>query len=554
MPQIIRLAGMKYFLTQKLSWNQINKFPHNTFVWEGIDGSRVITHFPPADNYCSHANAADVLKSESNFKDKERSSEALLVYGHGDGGGGPNPKMLEMLSRLEASAFGGTPSVQFGSPVDFFERIEKNIDQYCVWSGELYFEYHRGTYTTQAKNKLWNRRAEELMREIEMMSFFSHMLRASESYDRESIEKWWKLILLNQFHDVIPGTSIHCVYEDSTAHYDYIFQEGSQKRETVANSLASLYKSENSATNRMIVVNPLSFERTEIVNVAGLELDSEHSLMVQENENTKLGVVKTDACGFAIIDGSSICNVEQAVSIKKSGGSFVLQNKWISAEIDSSGHLVSLVWLANGREIVQTRSKGNHLVMFDDHPLFWDAWDVDAYHLEKRIEFHMTTDTAPKILEEGPIRVAIQFEIPISEQSSITQTIRLTSESSALEFDTTVEWHESHKFLKVEFPFDIRSQQCTYEIPYGWVQRPTHFNTSWDLARFEVCAHRWADLSEYNFGVALLNDCKYGYSTRGSLMSLSLLRSPKAPDETADMGVQNFRYAIYPHEKSFQVS
>ena len=547
MPQIIKLAGMKYFLTQKLCWNQINKFPHNTFVWEGIDGSRVVTHFPPADNYCSHARIGDILKSEHNFKDKERSSEGLLVYGHGDGGGGPNAKMIEMLTRVQENSFGSIPSLNFGSPVDFFERLEKRKDEYCVWSGELYFEYHRGTYTTQAKNKLYNRRSEDLMRELELLLVLCNNNKSINDCTsfKNPFTKWWKLILLNQFHDVIPGTSIHCVYEDSNSHYESIFNESTIVKNDL---LKKLQKTGNDES--YLIVNPLGFNRRELVEVPKSFIKNSNGSNQDINDSTVLALVDIPSAGYTM--NTNFLVTENTVSLTNNNNGFNIKNKWINVDIDITGQITSLIWISTGKQIIEQGKRGNHFIMFDDNPLFWDAWDVDVYHLEKRFEFHNEAQITNEIIENGPLRVSIQFTIPISKESSIIQTIRITSESQLIEFDNIVDWNESHKFLKVEFPTTIRSQQCTYEIPYGWVQRPTHYNTSWDLARFEVCGHRFADLAEYNFGVSLLNDCKYGYSTKDSKMTLSLLRSPKAPDETADMGKHEFKFAFYPHENSFQ--
>lgn len=566
LPQIIRKAGMKYFLTQKLSWNQINKFPHNTFIWEGIDGSNVITHFPPADNYCSHATPADIYKSEHNFKDKEGSSSALLVYGHGDGGGGPNPKMLEYLTRISNSSFGGLPSIEFKSPVDFFNELEKSSSRFCKWNGELYFEYHRGTYTTQAKNKLFNRRCEDLMREFELLSFISQFLTSNNQlYNKKQIRKLWKLILLNQFHDVIPGTSIPCVYEDSTTHYTFIFNELKSNKENLLKLILENNLNSSSIDNnkkQFFIFNSLGFQRNEIIEIPFSEdILNDKNLLVQpiNNNQSILAVASIPPCGFTIQNYTNLIqsnnNVTHPVQIEEKENLFILTNKWIKVEINNLGQIISMIWLNTGRQIIKKESVGNCFKLFDDHPLYWDAWDVDVYHLEKTYEIYSNgknSNIHGKIIENGPLRVAIEFSIQISEKSSLKQIIRLSSENSLLEFDTNVSWFESHKFLKVQFPLHLKSQQCTYEIPYGWVQRPTHFNTSWDIAKFEVCAHRWSDLSEYNFGVSLLNDCKYGYSTLDSTMTLSLLRSPKAPDDSADMGEHSFRYAILPHENSYQ--
>ena len=562
---------MKYFLTQKLSWNQINKFPHNTFIWEGIDGSKVLTHFPPADNYCSHANVSDILKSESNFKDKERSNEGLLVFGFGDGGGGPSPSMLENIKRVKNS-IGGLPSIEFDSPNNFFDRLQEKLDQsdedlLCTWTGELYFEYHRGTYTTQAKNKLYNRRSEDIMRELSFLSslLFTYSKNKATGFDfssfRETNEKLWKLILLNQFHDVIPGTSIHCVYEDSNEHYQYILSEAAKLRNSLIEQLSSFHSSSEDKKNpHWFLFNPFNFKRNHLLAFTAQESCSLPAELIQKiGDGSFLALIKStpSPCGYSIISPDSFENTASIypASIKETDGQgYELDNQFVHLQLDRIGQIKKLVWKETNRSVIKENQFGNHFVMFDDQPLFWDAWDVDVYHLEKKFEFHneKNKNIKSEIQENGPLRVSVRVTIPISEQSTIEQIIYLNATSPLVEFKSKVHWFESNKFLKVQFPLQVLTNQVTYEIPYGYVTRPNHFNTSWDLARFEVCAHRFADISEYNFGVSLLNDCKYGYSCIGSLLSLSLLRSPKAPDETADMGVQEFSYALLPHSQTFQ--
>jgi alpha-mannosidase len=535
LPQILRGVGMPYFLTIKLSWSQFNKISSHTFWWEGLDGSRVLTHFPPADNYNAEANVKDVLFSMTNYKDLERSNEGYMLFGYGDGGGGPNLPMLEQISRLRD--LDGLPRTEMRSPADFFQRLEADAQDLTTWVGELYLELHRGTYTTQGHNKRYNRQSELLLRDVEFLSAAAHAVNGA-AYPTDTVNGLWKRVLTNQFHDIIPGSSITQVYEDSTADYEALIATGGELRQKAIQSLAGA-----AAGNRLFVANTLDHARREVVElpqgIAG----------TQTAANGKgLGVVSAPALGYAVTETQA---THEQVSIKTvDDGRFILENSALRAVLASDGSLVSLVEKKSGREAVASGSAANHFVLFDDNPANWDAWDVDAFHLEKRDE--VPGATSARVIEEGPLRAAVAFEYTLSPASSMRQIISLTALSNHLEFSTDVDWHEAHKFLKVEFPLNVRSQQATYEIQFGHLQRPTHFNTSWDMARFEVCAHKWADLSEPDFGVTLFNDCKYGHGTLGNTMRLSLLRAPKMPDPTADMGQHTFRYGLMPHVGSIQ--
>ncbi|MCS7062154.1 MAG: glycoside hydrolase family 38 C-terminal domain-containing protein, partial [Anaerolineae bacterium] len=549
LPQIIRGAGMKYFLTQKLSWNQFNKPISSTFIWEGIDGSRVLTHFPPADTYNAMMNVEEVVRNVREFKDHERANESYMLYGFGDGGGGPTLAMLEQLKRM--TDVDGLPRVQSRAPADFFLRCEQDIKEPLVWSGELYFELHRGTYTTQARNKLANRRSEFLLHDIEFLFSVVHALSFKSTpsdstkvrYPADEINRLWKLVLLNQFHDIIPGSSINQVYVDSAAHYAEILSKGATLRDqavqalTVSGSPGASPSTE--AGHSVLVVNTLSAPRSEVVELP------DGFIGAQRAANGRwLGVVSAPAMGYSI--GAPSGAVDAPVTVGESKDTIVLENGLVRATFDRAGHLLSLFDKRAQRESIEAGRPGNHFVLFDDKPLNWDAWDVDVFHLEKRYEDSITC-TSVNVIEHGPLRGAVTFEFALSDKSTLKQTVFLSATSGRLDFHTQIDWHEREVFLKVEFPLAVRAPNATYEIQFGHLQRPTHFNTSWDMARFEVCAHRWADLSEPDFGVALLNDCKYGYATHGNVMRLSLLRAPTSPDPLADIGQHSLTYALLPH-------
>ncbi len=541
LPQIMRGAGIEYFLTQKLSWNQFNKPASSTFIWEGLDGSQVLVHFPPADTYNADASVKELLFNVTNFKDHERANESYYLFGYGDGGGGPTQEMLEQLSRVKD--VDGLPRVEIRTPQEFFERCKADAKDMPVWVGELYFELHRGTYTTQARNKLHNRRAETLMHNLEFLAAMAHATKVAP-YPSAEIERLWKLILLNQFHDIIPGSSIHEVYEDSERDYREIFEVGEKLlNETIAALIPP--------GDDLVAIDTVGCGRTEVVE---LPFDIP-TIQIAANGRPLAFVDMEPHLSRAKIDPAWTPLPKAAVAqARQEGSTFILDSGNIQAVFQNDGHLISLfnkndsLYNKNSKlEVIEPGKLANHFILFDDRPNDWEAWDVDVFHLEKRTEIHPTPTTL--IVENGPLRASLAFEVQLSPVSTLKQMISVDMGSMSLDFSTEVEWHEKHKFLKVEFPFNIRASTATYEVQYGCVERPSHFNTSWDVAKFEVCGHRWADLYEPGFGVALLNDCKYGYSTHGNIMRLSLLRGTTSPDEEADMGHHKFRYSLHLHHR-----
>lgn len=532
LPQILKQAGIRYFLTIKLSWNQFNKLSSHTFMWEGIDGTQVLTHFPPADTYNAMGNVQDVLYSMTNYKDLDRSSEAYLLFGWGDGGGGPTRAMLEQLGRMKD--LDGLPRVDMRTPNQFFTRLEKNSQDLMTWVGELYFELHRGTYTSQANNKKYNRQSEFLLHDVEFLSAVAHAAQ-DYAYPTSELDRMWKMVLTNQFHDIIPGSSIRLVYEDSNEHYHDVLSTAATLRNQAA---VALLGQPVQQSPRVCAINTTSFERKEVV-----ELPQSTAGVQTSADGKSLAIASVPSYGYATFTPETDTPVK--ASLTETAGTLVLENNYIRATFNRDGSLTSLFDKSASREAVEPGQSANHFVIYDDHPNNWDAWDVDAFHLEKRSE--VPGAASYRVLEQGPLRVAVAFNYVISPNSTLSQVVQLTAISPRLDFNTEVEWHERHKFLKVEFPLNVRSANATYEIQFGHLQRPTHFNTSWDMARFEVVAHKWADLSDPMFGVALLNDSKYGHATHGNVMRLSLLRAPTSPDPEADQGHHIFRYALLPH-------
>ena len=528
LPQIMRGAGIRFFLTQKLSWNQFNPPTSSTFLWEGIDGSSVLTHFPPTDTYNAMASVEEIFRHYKNFKDKERANESYMLFGYGDGGGGPTEEMLERIRRMHDVP--GLPSVALRTPQDFFDRCEKDIEDPLVWRGELYFELHRGTYTTQAANKRDNRRSEEALHDVEFLAALAFLFKGAR-YPQAEITRLWEIVLLNQFHDIIPGSSINEVYKDSARDYTEVLGAAAKLRSKAS---AKLLPAEAKKGTHLLALNTLSWPRREVVSLPS---------------GRGLSWVDVPAYGYSVAKPQIV--TEHPVSLSQSKAGFTLENSLVRARFDMQGHLTSFFDKRYDRECIASGAKGNQFVLFEDKPEKWDAWDMDIYHLEKRRNVGVVRKI--RAVETGPLRASVELEIEISPKCSLTQRISLSAESPRLDFACQADWQEKEQFLKVEFPLELRSDYATYEIQFGHVRRPTHFNTTWDVARFEVSAHRWADLSEPNFGVALLNDSKYGYACHGNVLRLSLLRAPKSPDAFADMGKHHFRYALYPHENGPQM-
>ncbi|KAJ1963825.1 Glycoside hydrolase, 38 vacuolar alpha mannosidase [Dipsacomyces acuminosporus] len=556
LPQIVRLSDAKYFFTQKLSWNNINRFPSSTFRWVGLDGSQVLTHMAPSNTYGAQCRPGELIDSIKNHKDIAYSNDSLYLYGNGDGGGGPLDAMLERLRRMEN--VDGLPKVKNAHPNEFYEHVEDSAKDLVSWKGELYFELHRGTYTSQSNNKRWNRQSEFLMRDVEMLSTIAHVLSLDRdrTYPSEEITRLWKLICLNQFHDVVPGSAIGMVYRDSANMYKDIFASGERLRQNAINRIygSAVLSNASEATGAM-VINTTGWMRTGIITVPkSLEpcfsgFNGNAAQVANKSGQLLVLAENVPGCGTHIIDSnehtSSQLPIVPVRVFKESDGNFILENSYVQVTIGPDGQIKSYYDRRDDRELVPVGQAGNFFELYDDVPVYWDAWDIEIYAREK---FKPLPGTEVSIVDNGPLIASLTARLPISEDSVLTQTISLSAVSPRLDFDCEIDWHESRKCLKVSFTWDIYSDVATYETQYGVVQRPTHRNTSWDMAKFEVCAHKFADLSEYGYGVALLNDCKYGHSTLENTMTLTLLRAPKAPDENCDMGHHTFRYAVYPHQ------
>jgi len=526
LPQILKAAGISSFLTQKMSWNDVNRFPHSTFWWEGIDGTRILTHFPPADTYNGDMSVGELKKSERQFAQHAVSKHSLYPFGYGDGGGGPTRAMLESARRV--ADLDSVPRVEIGTVASFWESLHAESAELPVWVGELYLEYHRGTYTTNGAIKRANRRNEEALRAAELWAVAAASMYGQWStYPTDALDDAWKLLLLNQFHDIIPGSSIHWANDDCLRDQAKISQVTSDIVVAARQAVVDLIDASD-MTRPLVVFNAASRERTELIEV---RRDGEPALVP----------VTVPPCGYTTIDLDDLPPAApNGITVSERS----LENEVLRVTWDDTGLLSSIYDKDNDREVLASGARANVFQLHDDHPRDFDAWNVDVDYLDQRVD--LTDINSITVVERTAQRGAVRFVRDFGT-STITQTMRLATSSRRLEFDTEIEWHERHKFLKVAFPVDVLASRATYEIQFGHLERPTHTNTTWDVARFEVCAHRWADLSEPGYGVALLNDCKYGYDVHGNVMRLSLLRGPGWPDPQTDQGWHRFSYALFPH-------
>ncbi|KAF8147680.1 glycoside hydrolase family 38 protein [Crassisporium funariophilum] len=577
LPQLIRGAGMNYFFTQKLSWNNINVFPHSTFNWVGIDGTQVLCHMTPVDTYTAQATVGDVNKGLTNHKNLESSDRSLLVFGNGDGGGGPLAKMLENLRRIRAvtNTHRELPPVNMGHSVEeFFEVIEKESKEGKVlpnWRGELYLEFHRGTYTSHGSIKKGNRHSEILLRDVEQIATLASLCKNKKQdyvYPKETIDNSWEKVLLNQFHDVLPGSAIGMVYDDAEVLYAEVKKDGEALLEeafgilfpnSVPLTMSTRTKS-LSGSCKIVAYNTTFFPRWDIIKIplhkAGSSLKSQ---IMQASDDGREGyAIMHCANGAGPGELKNPSNALHAhlkpVSVYTNGSDhFVLRNGCVQLTI-SKGRISSLVDVKLNRELIPEGQTGG-LVIFQDRPNYWDAWDVEIHHLEtaQPLEFSNVS-----VVSQGPLRAAVRAQVRYG-QSTISITISLDATTATVKensrslfnFDATVDWHQRHEFLKFELPLNIHSDNATYETQFGHVQRPTHKNTTWDIAKFEVCGHKYADLSEFGYGVAILSESKYGFSCQGNILRISLLRSATAPDAEQDQGEHRFSWAVLPHEGHF---
>ena len=551
LPQLIREAGLEYFFTIKIGWNQYNTLPYDSFWWQGLDGTKVLTHFSTSREvganygatYNANASPSQALGTWTHFKQKDEQHTLLMSYGYGDGGGGPTREMIENISHLQD--FPGMPRIKPGRAIDFFRKMEAEAgDRLPTWNGELYLEYHRGTYTTQARNKLANRRSEFLLHDAEFLAAYASLLDADYEYPRDAFRRAWQIVCLNQFHDIIPGSSITPVYEESLAQYAEMQAEVGALRDAALQAIG------RQTGGDVLLVNPSSFPRKDLALWPGSLAANEHL----ETPDGDVLLTQPTESGTWIDPGMlppyCVTALRRTAGETGPGSSGLsvsvqhLENDLLRVEIDKNGDICRIYDKSNGREVLPEGALANQFQAFEDRPMRWDAWDIDIYYDDQM--WLAEPAESIDVVDSGPLRASVRIARRILN-SRFTQTLSLTLSSARLDIRTDIDWQEKHILLKAAFPVDVLAPTASYEIQWGHVQRPTHRNTSWDWARFETCAQKWVDLSEGDYGVSLLNDCKYGHDIRDNVMRISLLRAPVFPDPTADRGEHTFTYSLLPH-------
>lgn len=561
LPQILKKSGIDMFMTTKISWNQYNRMPHDTFKWRGIDGSEILTHFITTPEpwsqpgswfytYNGRITPKTVKGVWDAYTDKGITNDLLVSYGFGDGGGGVNREMLEYRKRLDKMP--GLPNVKTGKASEYFrclkEKVEKTDEYVHTWDGELYLEYHRGTYTSQAYTKMMNRKLELLYRETEWLSTVACLTNNDWSlYANNEITKGWKTILRNQFHDIIPGSSITEVYEDAKQEY----KEAEDIALDIQNKLEEIYINKDEHT--WTIVNNSNWDRNESIDIKcdedGSFYDEDgNKLKYQRNKDEYTVEIKNiPALGYKRI----ILKIDDVQYDNNSVFEYCdgkISTPKYNIEWNEYGQLTSIYDKENKREVLAKGERGNVLQMFEDKPMAHEAWDIDIFYQEKMREVKDLQSV--ELIEDGNIKAIIRFKYKYMN-TTISQDMIVYANSNRIDFKTNVDWREKKQLLKVAFVVDIRSTMATYDVQFGNVKRPTHWNTSWDRARFESVAQQWVDLSERNYGVSLLNNCKYGHDIKDNVMRLTLLKSATHPDPVQDQGEQNFTYSLLPHSGDF---
>ncbi|TFC02717.1 alpha-mannosidase [Cryobacterium mannosilyticum] len=525
LPQIVAAAGSRWFLTQKISWNETNRMPHHTFRWEGIDGTRIFTHFPPVDTYNAELSGEELALAERQYAEKGTANTSLVPFGWGDGGGGPTGEMIAAAHRTRSLE--GSPRVELSTPRRFFETAEAEYPDPPVWSGELYLEFHRGTYTSQARTKRGNRRSEHLLREAELWATAAAVRGAAE-YPYDTLEETWRTVLLQQFHDILPGTSIAWVHREAERNYA-----------EVARTLNGLI-----GTSVTALAGP--GEQSLTLNAGPYELGGVPALGAVSTPDDGAGNGATASTGL----GRRARSAGTGASIERRPAGIVLVNGLVAVTVDADGLFPSVRDLAADRELVPEGRRGNLLQLHRDTPTQWDAWDLDDHYLRNVTE--LTGTESVEVFVDTPALVGVRV-VRSFGASRLVQEITLAAGSPSVDLAFDIDWHERQKLLKLAFPLDLHAERAASEIQFGHVFRPTHVNTSWDAARFETCAHRWVHVGEAGYGVAVANDATYGHDIGRSAdvagrttttVRLSLLRAPLFPDPESDQGAHEFRVSV----------
>ena len=583
LPQIMKKCGIDYFMTTKLSWNQFNKVPDDTLLWEGIDGTKVLTHlistlgvgqsvdrFFTTYNGILHPDA--IMGGWQRYQNKEMNHDILVAFGYGDGGGGPTREMLETGRRME-KGIRGIPKVRQESSLTYFTELSERVKdsrRLHTWTGEFYFEYHRGTYTSMARNKRSNRKSELLLMDLELLSVLAE--KRGLAYPAEDLERLWKMVLLNQFHDILPGSSIKEVYEVTKREYEQLAEEGGrllkERKEAVAG-----------AGDGVTVFNTLGFTRRSLTvlpdgvisltdkgealpsqEIGGLRYSLTGEILskgysvygaVREADGGTAGEAAgdTEAAGGVVEDSVAESGGDTTFSVLKTADGFVITTPFAKVDMAADGSFTSLLDLSENRQVWKAGEAGNRLRIYEDKPIYYDNWDIDVFYTEKYWDLDEPASIA--VTSEGPLCLQITVNRSFMH-SRMTQDIRFYAHSPRIDFNTWVDWKEHQYLLKAGFPVDVHTDEAAFDIQFGNVVRKTHTNTSWDRARFESCGHKWMDVSESGYGVSLLNDCKYGHSVREGCIELTLIKSGIEPNPDTDNEEHVFTYSLYPHQGTWR--
>jgi alpha-mannosidase len=578
LPQVLTGCDVAYFMTTKISWNEYNRLPYDTFRWAGIDGTEVLTHMvtapllpselsrttqQPFYTYNAKFTPYDVAGNWAAYRQKDVNEELLYLFGYGDGGGGPTAEMQETARRLRDLP--NFVQVEQSSAEAFFARLNERVwddPNLPRWAGELYLEYHRGTYTSQGWIKRANRKNELLYREAELWSALATLVDPAAAGRQQELTQGWESLLFNQFHDILPGSSIHEVYQDAREDHRAIEARGEGVSAAARATIAHAVENNGPHGTSVVVFNPAPFAREDPVAVTFPADEPLPALADATGRPVSMQEVARDDTGRHALIGASVPSLGYRAYAATTATSTpddaddaddadalrvtrdALENRFFRLHLDEHAEIVSLYDKRAGREVIAPGEQGNRLIAFEDRPLNFDAWDINIYYQDK--PYPVDDVTSWEVVEHGPLRGGVEI-VRQYGQSVITQRILLYRDVPRIDFPTHVDWHEHQTLLKASFPVTVNAPRATFDIQWGNVERPTHWNTSWDWARFETCAHKWADLSEGDYGVALLNDCKYGYDIKGQTIRLSLIKSGVYPDPEADQGAHVFSYALAPH-------
>ena len=558
MPQILKKSGIKYFMTTKIAWNEFNKFPYDTFWWKGIDGTDVFTYLittkgvnQPKNSFFTTYNGmlhpSALIGAWERYQQKEFNNDVLVAYGYGDGGGGPTREMLETGRRME-KGIKGSPKVRMEFSRRFFDELYDRCAEnpkLPEWNGELYLEYHRGTYTSMARNKRSNRKMELALQDLEFLSVWAE--KSGVKYPKDELNALWKNVLLNQFHDILPGSAIHEVYDVTKQEYAAMEE---QTRGLIAERLSAVARPEPGC---VAVVNTLSFPRCDgfVFEADGVKALADEDGTISPVQRTADGrcvayvrsIPPKGVKNFRMLTEAS--SAQNPLNVTEDG----IDTPFYQIRINKQGMFTSIYDKEAGRQVLKDGSLGNVLRVYEDKPTAFDNWNIDIFYTEKS----WVADDVQKLewIEKGPVRAVLLVERKFCS-SRIRQKISFYADSRRIDFDTYVDWKEHQQLLKAEFEVDYNAAEATYEIQFGNIKRPTHSNTSWDMAKFEVCAHKWADISQGDYGLSILNDCKYGHAIRGGKVALTLIKSGIEPNKTADQEEHRFAYAILPHREGWQ--